>query len=397
MLKRALGGSQRYWSWMFFLLALVGTGLACYIRQLDRGLAITGMSRDVSWGLYIGQFTFLVGVAASAVMVVLPYYVHHVKEFGGITIFGEFLAVAAVLMSLLFVIVDLGKPMRLLNLLLYPTPGSIMFWDMIVLTGYLLLNIVIGWNVLESEREAVPPPKWVKPLIYLSVPWAVSIHTVTAFLYAGLPGRPYWLTAIMAARFLASAFAAGPALLILLGLIIRRSSNFAPGGDVIQKLARIVAYAMIISVFFVGLEFFTAFYSQVPGHMQSLEYLFAGLDGHRNLVPFMWISAVLAVTALVLLINPATRENERTLQIACAAVFISLWLEKGLGLVVGGFIPSAVERVTDYAPTVPELLIALGIWAAGGLLLTILYKIAVSVKEEEPGMVELAQKRREVV
>ncbi|MDK2984911.1 MAG: hypothetical protein PWQ96_553 [Clostridia bacterium] len=382
MLEKAFSGSKRYWSWVIFLLVLIGIGFGSYLYQLNKGLAVTGMSRDVSWGLYIGQFTFFVGVAASAVMVVLPYYLHNVKEFGRITVFGEFLAIAAVTMCLLFIIVDLGKPMRLFNVLIYATPHSIMFWDMIVLNGYLLLNILIGWNVLEAERNAVAPPKWVKKLVYVSIPWAVSIHTVTAFLISGLPGRHYWLTSIMAARFLASAFAAGPALLIILSLIVKKFTKFNPGETAIKKLALIVTYATIISIFFVILEFFTAFYSNIPSHMHSLEYLFAGLEGHSNMVPFMWMFAVLAVIAMVLLINPGTRNKENTLLIACIAVFVSMMLEKGLGLIIGGFIPNAFEKVTEYAPTLPELLITLGVWAIGAFILTILYKVAVSVKEE---------------
>ncbi len=353
--------------------------------QFTKGLTVTGLSRDVSWGFYIAQFTFLVGVAASAVMVVLPYYLHNVKEFGRITILGEFLAVAAVTMCLLFIVVDLGKPMRLLNVILYPTPNSILFWDMIVLNGYLFLNIVIGWNVLEAERKGTHYPNWVKPLIYLSIPWAVSIHTVTAFLYAGLPGRHYWLTAIMAARFLASAFCSGPALLILLSFILKKYTKFDPGQKAIDKLSQVITYAMIISIFFVGLEFFTAFYSGIPSHRHALEYLFVGLEGHGNLVPFMWAFAVLAVGALALLINPKTRKNEQTLKIACAMVFLSMYLEKGLGLVVAGFIPNPMEHVVEYAPTIPELMIGAGVWATGFFILTILYKIAVSVKEEVEG------------
>ncbi len=364
------------------LLVLMGMGFASYLVQLNRGLTITGLSRDVSWGFYIAQFTFLVGVAASAVMVVLPYYLHNVKVFGRITILGEFLAVASVTMCLLFIIVDLGKPMRLLNVLLYPTPNSILFWDMIVLNGYLFLNIIIGWNVLEAERKGVHYPGWVKPLIYLSIPWAVSIHTVTAFLYAGLPGRHYWLTAIMAARFLASAFCSGPALLILLAYLVKKYTKFDPGKEAIDKLSIIATYAMVISVFFVGLEFFTAFYSKIPSHMEALKYLFVGLEGHRTLVPFMWLFAILAVVALVLLINPNTRKNEKTLKIACAAVFLSMWLEKGMGLVIAGFIPNPFDHVREYSPTIPELMIVLGVWATGFFILSVLYKIATTIKEE---------------
>lgn len=382
MLEKAFIGGRRYWSWLIILLAFIGLGVACYSLQLKEGLTITGMSRDVSWGLYIAQFTFLVGVAASAVMVVLPYYLHNVKVFGPITVFGEFLAVAAVVMSLLFIVVDLGKPMRLLNMLLYPTPHSILFWDMVVLSGYLLLNVIIGWNVMEAEHKGVKPPRWLKTLVYISIPWAVSIHTVTAFIYSGLPGRHYWLSALLAARFLASAFAAGPALLILLLFVLKRYSRFDPGREAIQKLSVIVAYATAVSIFFVGLEFFTAFYSQVPGHVHSLSYLFLGLEGRGKLVPLMWLFILLAGVALYLLINPRTREQEPTLQLACAAVFVSLWLEKGLGLVVAGFVPNAFGEVVEYVPTVPEAFIALGIWALGALILTILYKVAVTVKEE---------------
>lgn len=382
MLEKAFVGSKKYYGLIAFLLVIIGIGTLSYLRQLSFGLGITGMSRDVSWGLYIAQFTFLVGVAASAVMLVLPYYLHNYKAFGRITILGEFLAVAAVIMCVTFVVADLGQPGRAFNVLLYPTPSSILFWDLVVLNGYLLLNIVIGWTVLEAERHEVAPPKWVKPLIYLSIPWAVSIHTVTAFIYAGLPGRGFWLTAIMAPRFLASAFASGPALLILLAFVVRRFTKFDAGKEAIQTLSNIITYAMVISIFFVLVEVFTAFYSQIPEHMSHFVYMFSGLHGHANLVPWMWAFVILAVIATAILIIPTTRRNNFMLGIACLFVFVSLWIEKGLGLVVTGFIPSPLETITEYTPTALEIAITLGIWALGFLVLTILYKIAVSVKEE---------------
>lgn len=382
MLEKAIYGSRRYWVWIFFLLALIGAGFISYLYQFKQGLGITGLSRDVSWGLYIGQFTFLVGVAASGVMVVLPYYLHNYKKFGRLTILGEFLAISAVVMCMLFIFVDMGQPLRVLNVILHPTLSSVMFFDMVVLSGYLILNLLIGWTVLGAERKEVPPPKWVKPLIYLSIAWAPSIHTVTAFLYAGLPGRHFWLSAIMAARFLASAFAAGPALLIILALIVRKYTKFDPGKEAIQALGKIVTYCMIINIFFLGLEFFTAFYSQIPGHMHSFVYLYAGLHGYSQLVPIMWLSSILAVVALVMLVFPQIRKNESLLAIACMATFFSLWIDKGFGLVVGGFVPSPLEKITEYWPTLPETLITLAVWAIGFLVLTILYKIAVSIKEE---------------
>jgi molybdopterin-containing oxidoreductase family membrane subunit len=386
MLEKALIGTKKYYGWMTALLAVIGVGFACYLWQFQFGLGITGMSRDVSWGFYIAQFTFLVGVAASAVMVVLPYYLHNYKAFGRITILGEFLAVASVTMCILFIFVDLGQPTRVVNVLLHPTPNSILFWDMIVLNGYLLLNIVIGWKVLEAERNNVAPAGWLKPLIYLSIPWAVSIHTVTAYLYCGLPGRGFWLTAILAPRFLSSAFAAGPALLILLCMIVRKISRFDPGKEQIQSLAKVVAYAITVNVFFFLCEVFVVFYSNIPEHMDHLKYLFVGLHGHGVLVPWMWASMILMVVSIILLVNPITRKNETVLIVACITVFVGTWIDKGLGMISGGFVPNPLHHVNEYVPTLPEILIALGVWAIGFLVLTALFKVAVTIKEEVEGL-----------
>ena len=381
MLEKALVGSRRYWSWVGFLLLVILVGFAFYLRQLSVGLAVTGLSRDVTWGLYIAQFTFFVGVAASAVMLVLPYYLHNVKQFGRVTILGEFLAVAAVTMCMLFIFVDMGQPTRVLNVMLYPTPRSVMFWDMVSLGGYLLLNLVISAVMLKSEFEGVHPPHWIKPVIILSIPWAVSIHTVTAFLYSGLPGRAFWLTAILAPRFLASAFAAGPALLILLCLLLRRVAGFDVGQEALRKLGIIVTYAMTISVFFVLLEVFTVFYSRRPEEMEHFRYVFTGLDGHYHLAHWMWASITLALLSLVLLLIPKLRQQEKLLAVASAMVFVSLWIEKGLGLIVGGFIPTPMGTITRYTPTLPEILIVAGIWGLGALIITVFYKVAVSVRQ----------------
>lgn len=382
MLEKALKGGKGYWTWIILLLGVIGVGSLAYVQQFTQGLKITGMSRDVSWGFYIAQFTYLVGVAASAVMLVLPYYFHHYKAFSKMIILGEFLAIAAVTMCMGFIVVDLGQPQRLLNVVLHPTLNSILFWDMVVLNGYLFLNVVIGWTTLTAEHKQVAPPTWVKPLAYLSVIWAFSIHTVTAFLYAGLPGRHYWLTAILAARFLASAFCSGPAVLLLITLLVRRLTKYDPGREAIQTLAKIITYAMAVNVFFFLLELFTAFYSNIPGHMHAFQYLFSGLEGHGSLVPFMWVAVVLALVSLGLLIPPSLRDNERVLPIALIMLFAATWIDKGLGLVVAGFVPNPMERVTEYLPTGLELLITLMVYATGALVLTVLYKIAISVKKE---------------
>jgi Ni/Fe-hydrogenase subunit HybB-like protein len=375
MLENALRGDKRYWAWMYSLLAVVALGFFFYLRQYQTGLTITGMSRDVTWGFYIAQFTFLVGIAASAVMVVLPYYLHDYKAFGKITVLGEFLAISAVTMCMIFIFVDMGQPSRILNVFLYPSPRSMMFWDTIALSGYLVLNVLISRVTLGAERRGIAPPGWIRPVIMLSIPWAISIHTVTAFLYSGLAARPFWMTAVLAPRFLASAFASGPALLILLVLVMRKFTSFDAGREPVQKLALIVTYAMCIHVFFMLAELFTAFYSGIPDHMLHFDYLFFGVGGKGRLVPWEWASVALALVALVLLINPRTRRNEKTLVFCCVALFVSIWIEKGMAMVVTAFVPSPLGQLTEYWPTLPELMISLGVYGIGALLVTVFYRI----------------------
>ena len=386
MFEKALKGNNYYWIWLAFLGTFMAIGALCYLRQYTYGLGLTGMSRSVSWGLYISNFTFLVGVAAGGVMLVLPYYIHNYKVFGRITILGEFLAIAALVMCLMFIIADLGQPIRALNVLLHPTPNSMLFWDMIVLNGYLFLNILCGWVILTAERKQVKPPKWIYIFVYISIPFAISIHTVTAMLYCGLPGRHFWLSAIIAPRFLASAFAAGPALILFVSMILKRVANFDAGREATTKLVTIILYAALINAFFLGLEFFVGFYSNIPGHMHTLQYLFAGLEHHgheyNNLVPYMWGFVVLTLTGFTILAIPYCRKNDLWLAIGSASLFIGLWLDKGIGFVLGGFVPTPLEEIVEYYPTVNEIMITIAVWCTGFFILTILYKIAIGVEHE---------------
>ena len=385
MLENAFRGGKCYWALLGMWAMLICMGLYFYSNQFLNGLAITGMSQSVSWGLYISQFTFLVGVAASAVMVVLPYYLHNFKAFGKMVILGEFLAVSAVLMCMLFIFVDLGQPTRVMNVALHPTLNSVMFWDFVALFGYLVINLVIGLVTLEAERRQAAPPKWIKPLIYLSIPWAVSIHTVTAFLYSGLEARPFWMTAVLAPRFLASAFASGPALLILLALILRTFTKFDPGKEAIQKLAVIVTYAMLANMFFVMVELFTGLYSDMPHHVAHFAYLFVGLQegahSYTAIAHWMWACEAISVLCVILLLIPAARKRENLLAVVCVGVIAAVWIEKGLAMVVTAYIPSTLGHITEYTPTLPEIGITVGVYAIGFLVLTVLYKIVLGVRE----------------
>ena len=384
MIEKALvkRTSKAYWAWIAFLAALFAVGFAAYIYQMVNGFHVTGMSRDISWGMYIGHLTFFVGVAAGGVMIVLPYYLHNVKEFGRITVVGEFLAIPAIIMALLFVVVDIGSPMKLFNVYLYYTPHSMLCWDATVLPIYLILNIVVGYNVLQAENKGVKYGKIVKALAVFSIPFAFSIHIVTAWLYAGLPSRHYFLTAMLPAKFLAGAFATGPALIILICFILNKLTGFDAGKTAIDRLATTVAYAYTATIFMVICEFFTAFYSNVPSHKAALQYLFAGYHGHDQFVPLMMVFLVLVVITLVIMIPRQTRTNYKLLGFGCAAAFLSMYIEKGLTFVIGGLSETPFGTIAEYHVTVPEVLIIVGIFALGFLIASILFKLVVVVKKD---------------
>jgi len=382
MIEQGFRGNRFYKVWLAALLVVAANGIYYYLRQLDEGLAITGMSRDISWGFYISNFTFLVGVAASAVMLVIPYYLHHYKKFSRVVVFGEWLAVAAVVMCGLFIMADMGQPQRAFNILLHPTPGSVLFWDMNVLTGYVFINFIVAWTTLKAEKSGLKLPGWVKPLVFISIPWAVAIHTVTAFLYAGLPGRHLWLTAIMAPRFLASAFASGPAFLLILLHILKKIARYEVEPEAISTLSKIMIYGMITNIFFYAMEFFTAFYSNIPDHKETLEYLFFGLEGHDKLVPWVRSSALMGIIAVVMLLFSKVRQNEGTLVFGAVLIFLSTYIDKGMALVIGGFIPSTLGEVVEYTLTWPEIAISLGIWAIGFFLISVFFKMTVNVRRQ---------------
>ncbi|MBR4945275.1 MAG: polysulfide reductase NrfD [Peptococcaceae bacterium] len=384
MIEKALvkRTSKAYWAWIAFLAALFAVGFAAYIYQMVNGFHVTGMSRDISWGMYIGHLTFFVGVAAGGVMIVLPYYLHNVKEYGRITVVGEFLAIPAIIMALLFVVVDVGSPMKMLNVYLYYTPHSMLCWDATVLPIYLILNLIVGYNVLQAENKGVKYGKVVKALAVFSIPFAFSIHIVTAFLYSGLPSRHYFLTAMLPAKFLAGAFATGPSLIILICFILNKLTGFDAGKKAIDRLATTVAYAYTATIFMVLCEFFTAFYSNVPGHKAALQYLFFGYHGHDQFVPLLWLFVVLAVVTLVIMIPRQTRTNYKLLGFGCVTAFLSMYIEKGLTFIIGGLSETPFGTIAEYHVTLPEVLVIVGIFALGFLIASILFKLVVVVKKD---------------
>ena len=376
-------GNALYWAWVTFLLALIASGGWAYAHQIDAGLAVTSMRDQVSWGFYIGNFTFLVGVAAAAVILVIPAYVYKWGPIREIVIFGELLAVSAIVMCLLFVFVDIGRPDRFWHLLppfgKLNWPQSLLAWDVIVLNGYFVVNFIVVTHLVYSGFMRQPYRKaLVWPLVMLSIPMAVSIHTVTAFLYNGLAARPFWNSALLAPMFLASAFCAGPAILLMLLQIIRKFTRFEIKDEAIWKIAELMAYAMFLNLFFHGCELFKEYYSDTE-HLRNTQYLWVGIGEHTKLVPYAWAALLLNSLAFSLFVLPATRRNPWTMNLGCVAVYAGCYIEKGMALILPGLTPDTLGEIVSYQPSRGELQVAAGVFAVGFLCYTLMLKVAVPI------------------
>jgi molybdopterin-containing oxidoreductase family membrane subunit len=383
VLKVMFLGGKWFYVWMTFLTVLVLTGIVGYVIQVTEGLAVTHMREQVSWGFYISNFTFFVGVAAAAVLLIIPAYLYHFKSIKKIVALGELLAITAVLMAIMFVLIDIGRPDRLWHMT--PAPGtlnfpdSILVWDMIVLNGYLFLNIIIA-IYLGTHRYVGKEPnrRIILPLILLSIPLAVGVHTVTAFVYNGMAARPFWNASILAPRFLASAFCSGPALMIIIFQVLRKVMKFRIDDSAIFKLAEIIAYAMAINLFLLSAEIFKEYYSDTH-HLAPLKYLLEGLHGHNRLVPWIWTAMFFNVTSFILFLIPKTREKFITLNIGCVMIIAGIWIEKGMGLVIPGFIPDALGEIFEYMPSVVEVMVSVGVLAIGSMIYTLFVRAVIAL------------------
>ena len=382
-IRYVIKGGPKFYAWMGFLAVLSAGALYGFYLQNTEGLIVTGLSSQIHDGLYFANLVFLVGVAAGAVTIVFPAYIYHHKAMHEVTVLGEMLAISAVCMVMLFVFAHMGRPDRLWHMLpfvgIFNMPGSMLAWDVLVLNGYLILNFTCGFYYLYAKYTGGQVNnKIFMPLVYTSIVWALSIHTVTAFLISSMPARPMWFHSMMPIRFITTAFAAGPCLIILAFMIIRKNTKFWIQNDAIDVLSTIVTWCLGLALFLTMSEIVVELYARTE-HANGLYYLMFGLHGLTGLVPWFWSSLAFMIIAFVMFLIPSVRTNYRLLPIACVLAFVGIWIEKGMGLIVPGFIPTPIGEVLEYYPTLIEIVMTVGIWAMGFFIWSILLKGAIGI------------------
>lgn len=385
--RQALVGSRLYHGSLALAALVLAIGVQAYVHQLTEGLIVTGMNDHVTWGVYIGNFTYLVGVAAAAVMLMIPTYVFHDAHAKKVVLIAEGLAVAACAMALAFVTVDLGRPERFLYLVpligSLQLPQSMLAWDVVVIPGYLALNVGIPFYVLYRRYHGKElSMRALMPWVVLTMFWAIALHVVTAFLFSADIARPFWHSALLGPRFLASAFCSGPALLIMALYGMRWLAGLDVPDTVIRMLAVIVTVALQVNLVMLAAEVFNELYARTE-HSSSAVYAFFGLGEANALVPWTWAAIVMEILAVVLLMVGPLRRRTSTLLLACGLVAVGVWIEKGMGLIIPGFVPSPLGEVVEYAPTWVEIRVSFGIWALGYLIFVILARVATAIERGE--------------
>ena len=387
-LRVVLKGSGAYYAWIALLAVLILAGVSAYLGQLQDGMIVTSLRDQLSWGFYIGNFAFLVGVAAAAVVLVIPAYVYSWKPVKEVVLLGELMAVAAILMCIMFVTVDVGRPHMVWHMMpIVGTPNfpySMLTWDVLVLTLYLIVNLfVVTYLVFKAYEGKEYNRSLVMPIVFLSIPLAIAIHTVTAFLFVALPARPFWNGAILAPRFIASAFTSGPALLLLIFVVLRRVKAFEIRDEPLFKIGELLAYAMAVNLFLLGTEVFKEFYYVTP-HSIHAEFQWFGLEEHGTgrtfgLATWAWMALACNVSAFVIFVVPALRHRMPLLLTACGLAFVGVYIEKGMGLLLPGMTPDVLGEIYEYLPSATEVMIGAGIWGTGALLYTWMVKVTMAI------------------
>lgn len=327
-------------AWNAALGAGLVTGAACFLYQWSAGLGVTGLSNTVSWGMYIIVFMFLVGVSAGGLIVVAVSELvgsHRFEALNRLAVICSATAVAAAAVSLL---PDIGRPQLIWKMIVQGNITSPLVWDMVVITAYLTIAGIDLWILTRPE----PRPKALRTMAMVTLPVAVLVHSVTAWIFGLVVARPWWNTALLAPLFISSALVSGTALVLVVTRLATRFTNFRPPANVVGDLGRLLAWFVATDGFLLGAEILTAYTSREPDHLNQLNVVLFG-----RLAPLFWTEVILGlVVPFVVFVRPRLRARPALLVAAAALTLLGVFFKR-----INILLPGMFEPLIGLAPGVP--------------------------------------------
>ncbi|WP_350454561.1 NrfD/PsrC family molybdoenzyme membrane anchor subunit [Slackia heliotrinireducens] len=366
--------------------ALVAVGIACWVYQLMRGLAVTGMSNINSWGMYICTFMLFVGLSAGGLIVASSAHVFGIERFKDVAKPAVICSTACICVAGMLVLVDMGGIQRIWRMLTGPNFRSPLVWDMAIITTYLVINVLDLFWMQKGDEEKV------RKLSYVALPVAILVHSVTAWIF-GLQIARAWYTAIMAPIFVASALDSGLAILLLSLLLLDKVGISKLDDGLMSSLGKLLATFVCVDAFFIGCEVLTMAYPGA-GEAVALSEMLSG-----DTAVFFWFEIICGLLIpFLVLASPKRREKRSMIVLASALIVLGVackrvWLlftsfihpniYGGLGITTGTFAaqsdPAGMWALTgSYLPTVPECLVTVGVISVGVIIFMVLSNLFIA-------------------
>ena len=333
------------------ILAVIG--IIFWIKQLSGGMVQTGMRNLDSWGLYITNFMFFVGLSAGGLIISSIPKAFGIEGFGDISKIAVWTAICCTVAAIGFVIVDLGGPARVWELFVYSNLSSPLMWDIIVLMVYLILSIILLWAMYGEEKGKVSHTA-LRVLSVISLVTAVMVHTVTAWIFGLQPSHELWYTALLGPWFVSSALVCGTALVMVVVIALRKAGRIELDQKHIVKMAKLLGAFIAVDLYFFACDLLTSGFPQGQG-AELVEMLTSG-----PLAPFFWFEVVGCIIAAVICFMPSLRKNG-LLVVAAVLAILGIFCKR-VQLLVGGFqnpnldLPTVTTTYTQTANTVGGLI-----------------------------------------
>jgi dimethyl sulfoxide reductase membrane subunit len=375
--------SPRYWAFVSLLVTVLALAGMAYVSQLQQGGAVMAMRDNYPWGLWFTDYMYYIGLSAGGLIVYASVHLFGAKQFTPLSRLAVLQAGLLVMMALLGIVTDMERPWRAVWMLLTPNPTSPFVYTGSAANIYMIICFVDLWVLITGKGGH----KLAHRMTLIALPFAIYLHTTTAFVLALNKSRELWNSAMMVPIFLTSATASGIALLLLVAYIMKHFKVLELKASMFRSLATLLATVIIMDLFMLVVEIATVFWptSAMPGHVARFSLFITG--------PYWWTLMpvlVLGATAFALLAPRGTR-HKPAVQITASILYVcAIWLKRYTLMSMGFAINPLGQYSPPYVPSLVEVLLALGILALGVLLMTVAAKVLpLKVPDDEHALEEV--------